>query len=173
MPTPSDRPGAKQKKCKKCGVSKSVDQYGRHPNTRDKLRTSCKGCNSLSSAEWNKAHPEKVQAWREGNADRVQRIERNSRYQQRYGITLERYEALLAEQGGVCAICKSDTLVKMHFSVDHCHKTGKVRALLCQHCNAGLGNFKDSPEIMDAAAAYVRHFGAWMAARAEAAAESE
>lgn len=168
MPTPSDRPGAKQKKCKRCEKSKPVSEFGRHPSTRDKLRTACKACNSLSSAAWNRAHPEKVKAWQESNAEKVRRIQRNSAYQRKYGITLERYEAMLAEQGGVCAICRSDTLVKWHFAVDHCHTTGRVRALLCQHCNAGLGNFKDSPEIMEAAATYVRG----MAARAEVAAET-
>lgn len=56
-------------------------------------------------------------------------------------------------QGGKCAICKSAGSGKLH--VDHCHESGKVRQLLCNTCNGGLGLFKDNPELMRVAAQYV------------------
>ena len=59
---------------------------------------------------------------------------------------------MLAEQGGVCAICK----VAPAAHVDHDHATGAVRALLCFNCNGGLGQFKDDPDLLRAAADYVR-----------------
>ena len=58
---------------------------------------------------------------------------------------------MLEEQGGVCAICKTAPAVH----VDHDHATGAVRALLCFNCNGGLGQFKDDPAVLRAAAEYV------------------
>lgn len=80
-----------------------------------------------------------------------------------YGISLSRYDEMLAAQNGLCAICgKAETShssrggVKM-LSVDHCHKKGHVRKLLCSSCNWGLGNFRDDPALLRAAADYLEH----------------
>lgn len=69
----------------------------------------------------------------------------------RYGITAAEADYLLADQGGLCAICK----VAPAAHVDHDHATGAVRALLCFNCNGGLGQFKDDPAVLRAAAEYV------------------
>lgn len=78
-------------------------------------------------------------------SERVARLERNSHYKSRYGITLEDYERILIAQKGRCVICGSDKAgnVGQCFAVDHCHETGKVRGLLCIKCNAYLGWFED------------------------------
>lgn len=77
--------------------------------------------------------------------------------QYKYGLTQEQYEAMLAEQDGRCAICRSPDWPgkdrRPH--VDHCHKTGKIRALLCGKCNNGLGNYDDDPARLRAAADYL------------------
>jgi hypothetical protein len=70
----------------------------------------------------------------------------------RYGITAAEADYLLRAQGGVCAICEAAPAVH----VDHDHATGAVRALLCFNCNGGLGQFKDDPDVLRAAAEYVR-----------------
>ncbi len=70
----------------------------------------------------------------------------------RYGITAEEADHLLSKQGGLCAICRKAAAVH----VDHDHATGAVRALLCFNCNGGLGQFKDDPDVLRAAADYVR-----------------
>ena len=59
----------------------------------------------------------------------------------RYGIDLKQYEKLLQEQGGLCAICGSPppNSYKKRLSVDHDHKTGEIRGLLCTKCNVTLG----------------------------------
>lgn len=77
----------------------------------------------------------------------------------RFGITLEQYIALLKKQDGKCAICKNEETVKFvkRLAIDHCHKTGKVRGLLCHGCNAGLGRFKDDASLLHAAADYIVH----------------
>jgi hypothetical protein len=71
-----------------------------------------------------------------------------------YGITLDQYDALLAEQGGVCAICRGPSTGK-NWHIDHDHITGKVRAILCNGCNVALGQMRNSPEILRAAADYL------------------
>jgi hypothetical protein len=70
----------------------------------------------------------------------------------RYGITAEEADAMFERQGGLCAICRAAPAKH----VDHDHATGAVRALLCFNCNGGLGQFKDDPDLLKAAADYVR-----------------
>ena len=65
---------------------------------------------------------------------------------------------MLVAQDGGCAICKvKDNGTYEYFSVDHCHKTLKVRGLLCTNCNNGLGRFKDRIDLLDAAIKYLRN----------------
>lgn len=74
----------------------------------------------------------------------------------KYGMTHEDRDAILVAQGSCCAICKSTSPgSRVGWNVDHCHVKGHVRAILCHHCNLGLGNFKDNPEILHAMIAYL------------------
>lgn len=80
----------------------------------------------------------------------------------RYGLTEGTFDALLAAQDGKCAICgRSDSGTDLHdsFNIDHDHKTGAVRGLLCQPCNQGLGAFTDNPESLAAAIRYLAKWG--------------
>jgi hypothetical protein len=76
----------------------------------------------------------------------------------KHRITLEQFEQILAEQGGVCAICKrlpdGNGVSGNTLHVDHCHKTDAIRGLLCRDCNLGLGQFRDSIETIDRAIEY-------------------
>jgi Recombination endonuclease VII len=71
-----------------------------------------------------------------------------------YGISREQYEALLAQQGGVCGICRKPPQEPL--CVDHSHTTGRVRGLLCRKCNTALGSFDDDVSVMAAGIAYLR-----------------
>lgn len=75
----------------------------------------------------------------------------------RFGMTPAQYEEMMVDQNGVCAICGGENEVKSQFylHIDHCHKTGKVRGLLCNKCNAMLGMARDSVEILNAAIQYL------------------
>lgn len=73
----------------------------------------------------------------------------------KYGITIDDYERMFEEQGGKCWICKQK---KKKLSVDHNHKTGKVRALLCTNCNTSLGKMKDSIQILENAISYLKKY---------------
>lgn len=76
-----------------------------------------------------------------------------ARMKNRYGITREEYEVRFAAQGGQCLICRENG--EMNLAVDHDHDTGQICGLLCQRCNAGLGQFKDKSELLLRAAAYL------------------
>lgn len=86
--------------------------------------------------------------WRENNPNwhRVHHLMRM------YGLTPEQFDAMLITQSGRCAIC-NDPMQSPH--VDHCHETGKVRALLCSLCNQGLGQFRDRIDILREAVRYL------------------
>lgn len=78
-----------------------------------------------------------------------------------YGITIDRYNEMFTEQGGCCAICKGaeNNEIKgkaISLAVDHDHKTGAVRALLCGNCNRAIGLFNDDTALLDAAKAYLQ-----------------
>ena len=93
--------------------------------------------------------------WREKNKGRIQ----NDYLQRRYGITTEEREAIFQKQGGCCRLCgateNNDSRgVQLH--VDHCHKTGKVRGILCNECNMMLGFAKDNVTILEAAIEYLK-----------------
>lgn len=77
----------------------------------------------------------------------------------RYGLTRDQVEAMLAAQGGRCAICSVELagarLERDSPQIDHCHATGKARGILCRLCNTGLGNFRDDRALMRTAIAYL------------------
>jgi hypothetical protein len=79
--------------------------------------------------------------------------DRDGAYRRRYGIGIEEYQTMFSAQKGMCAICGEGS--RWRLSVDHDHETGAVRALLCQHCNIGIGNFFDDPNRLQAAAQYI------------------
>ncbi|NUO57247.1 MAG: hypothetical protein HOV78_11315 [Hamadaea sp.] len=80
---------------------------------------------------------------------------REARYRRKYGIGVADFEALLADQAGRCAIC-SRTLTPENWHVDHDHEDGRVRGVLCDLCNKGLGQFKDNVGNLVSAIEYLR-----------------
>lgn len=78
------------------------------------------------------------------------------RNQKKYGLLPGDREAIFAAQFGVCAICGgSDSGSRRGWHIDHCHASGKVRGILCHHCNAMLGNAKDNSATLEAAIRYL------------------
>jgi hypothetical protein len=105
---------------------------------------------SKDPAKWQKV-------WREHNPDKV----KNMQLRKMYGITFDEYKTMLEGQRHKCAICNNpETAVdakgaERFMAVDHCHKSGKIRALLCAACNKSLGGFKDDPKLLRKAAEYL------------------
>lgn len=112
---------------------------------------------------WRAQNPEKAylksRNWRRNNAESNAEYMRRHHLHKKYGITPEIFAEMLKSQNGMCAICLTDDPVgkSKQWHVDHCHTTGKVRGLLCDRCNRGLGYFLDSPDVVQTAAEYLRH----------------
>lgn len=87
------------------------------------------------------------------NKDQVLLRARERHYNQSYGLTLEQYSEWCIRQEHTCAICRCIT---DKLFIDHDHKTGALRDLLCTTCNTGIGGLRDDPDLCDAAAAYLR-----------------
>ena len=75
----------------------------------------------------------------------------------KYNVSKEYLISLYEKQQNKCAICNQEPSTKRGLHVDHCHKTGKVRGLLCHGCNVSLGNFKDDVSLLNNAIEYLRN----------------
>lgn len=87
----------------------------------------------------------------------VQAREDDMRYRKKFGIGLDEYDRLFNAQNGVCAICKEQDTQKL--AIDHDHKTGDVRGLLCRACNTGIGLLKDDAQLLKSAIDYLQTNG--------------
>jgi len=109
-----------------------------------------------AAAKWRREHPEKYRQqykkWNAANPEKRAAYIRKSRY----GLTVEKYNDMLVEQNGNCAICQAHCKLV----VDHDHVTKKVRGLLCNLCNRSLGSFKESQDILLRAIKYLRQYDA-------------
>ena len=108
----------------------------------------CKQCKDNKAAKWRKNNPDK---WK------------SLKLKRKYGITTNQYNQILELQNGVCAICGNlETTIKNNQSqkicslaVDHDHKTGKVRGLLCSNCNKAIGFLKENIDSFYSAIKYL------------------
>jgi Recombination endonuclease VII len=129
---------AGHKWCPDCAQVQPLERFPRSRAVASGHSTYCLPCHN----ERGKATREKI------GGSRTYHLTR------RYGITAVEADAMLAAQGGLCAICRAAPAVH----VDHDHATDAVRELLCFNCNGGLGQFRDDPAVLRAAAEYVeRH----------------
>lgn len=132
----------KLKKCSKCKQTYPATHqfFYRHSNRKDGFDSWCKGCKK----DYDKIH-HKIK---------------------KFNISLNQYKKMLKEQNGRCLICGRDfddiyrNPKKKHIyytpRIDHDHKTGKVRGILCHHCNTALGSFYENPLILVRAIKYLK-----------------
>lgn len=136
-----------------------VGQANCHPDRPHYCRGYCNACYTAAYRKTNGRKPEMLRPeytkqYYKNNKEKIRAINKRNHYLRSYGITLEQREKLLIEQDFKCPICKCE-LIKPH--VDHNHKTGKVRAILCDQCNRGIGCFFDNPTFLRNAAIYVEN----------------
>jgi hypothetical protein len=95
--------------------------------------------------------------WVEKNLEKNRSDQKKWRLKNKYGITPEDYNIMFESQKGCCSICeKHQSVLKKSLHVDHCHKTGKIRGLLCCVCNLALGKFEDDEHILNNALEYIK-----------------
>lgn len=129
-----------EKLCTKCKDAKPTEEFFKNKNKSGGLDNWCKKCYG---------------DWRRTDAKGKIR-ERKEKLKKRYNITEEEYQMLLKFQKNGCKICgNKKTEANRKMSVDHCHKTNKVRGLLCDQCNRGLGMFKDDVLTLQRAIYYL------------------
>ena len=123
-------------------MEKQVSMFAKNPTGTFGVRGTCKVCRG---ADKFKIRRQNIKA--------------------KYGITMEQFVEMYESQNGLCKICDSEMEMfssrdRMHdiANIDHCHKTGKVRALLCNFRNTALGKFKDSAELLIKASEYVKEY---------------
>lgn len=139
--------GNELKVCPKCDAAKFLSEFSRSSKEVDGLHSWCRTCNNQYQREKYANTPVDVRrAKYEASKDRL----RKNRLMTRYGISQEDFNNMFDSQEGVCPICNGEISV-----VDHDHKTGLVRGLLCRSCNAGLGLFKDDTSNLANAIAYL------------------
>lgn len=152
--------GKRMKVCKKCGVERPLSDFYKRKKSIDGKRHTCKHCSRKAQKTWRDTHPDNVKRSQDKfNAKESRRLYRRNWYLfDRYGIGLVEYNQMLEDQNGKCAICGTrDPGGQANiFHVDHEHTTGKIRGLLCNNCNPGLGWFKDNEENLLNAIAYLR-----------------
>ena len=118
-------------------------------------RRVCKVCmRSYNRARYHIAHSRMRQvknSYYERNKDSVIRASRRSKLKTKYGLTQAQVDEMTLSQGGLCAICKkppSGTYANAKLHIDHSHKTGTIRAMLCSKCNTALGLVGESVEVL-------------------------
>lgn len=144
------------KQCTACNEAKPLVEFHTHKSTKSGVTSACKPCTNRRSKEWREANRERYREsyrqWEARTLEERRPKRRAADLKRVYGLTPERHDALLESQGGVCAICSKPGLKLV---VDHDHATGKVRGLLCHHCNVGIGYLRDDIEILASAQTYL------------------
>lgn len=125
--------------CKKCGENKPLDDFYVNKQMRSGRVNQCKAC---VSKRYRETTTRQREHW----------LRRN------YQLTTDEYDEMLASQNGVCAICHEKCTNGRRLAVDHDHRTGKVRGLLCSKCNTALGGFRESEDLLQKAIRYLQNF---------------
>lgn len=113
--------------------------------------------------DWRRRNPEKVRVakreWGAANKCKVRDMNRRKHLKRTYGITVEEYEAILQSQGNRCKVCRTDEPGRTGWCIDHNHRTGVVRGILCHDCNLAIGHAKDSIFLLEAMIGYLKKEG--------------
>lgn len=138
------------KLCKRCNEAKSLNEF--YKNLTKESR--CKKCVSeLRKIEYQQNRQKHIERARLRRLKFPERI-KDGKLKQAFGIEYGTYDKMSAEQNGKCFICKKIPNGRLH--VDHNHKTGKIRKLLCAACNTSLGLLKENIEVMQNMINYIK-----------------
>jgi hypothetical protein len=132
------------KVCSGCKEEKDVSLFYADKRLKSGFGSRCKACHLLVTKKNSK-----LRGWTEKDKE--------TRYNRQYSLKPGEYAAMLENQDYKCAICvKTEQENNKRLAVDHCHETGKVRKLLCHHCNCALGMVNDSEDILISMLSYLK-----------------
>ncbi len=134
------------KRCTKCGEEKPIELFGPSKMYKGGRRSQCNPCRSAHERQNRKPSS----TWSPEKRARINYQRRDGEARRMYGITRAEAEAILAAQGGTCAICHAVYPGFAHagFHIDHCHVTGKFRGILCYRCNIRLAIVEDHKFVL-------------------------
>lgn len=143
-----------------CGKTLPLESFCISKREKDGRKYQCRECQKTQADGWHARNPEKKReyrkAWRERAPEELRALDRKYNLS-RYRITPEKYDRMVAEQNGVCALCGFPPMgrgKKLH--VDHVHdESRKVRKLLCTRCNVAIGLMREDPALFRKAAEYL------------------
>lgn len=149
--------------CRICNTEKPFTEFWKAAKRTNGKRDSVDGykwacivCLQKYQSEWRLKHIDHIKKYSKETYNKYKLKHRNKHLMKKFGITNEQYEEMLKAQDGKCAICKTtETGQYQYFSIDHNHKTNKIRELLCMSCNTILGHVKENKESLLQAIAYL------------------
>jgi hypothetical protein len=147
------------KLCKTCLRSLPVSSFALKRREVNLRHAHCRQCVSARNKADRPQALKRERAWAAANPEKRLKKSHREGLRKNYGMKPQDYADLLNAQAGRCAICKTDNSGRKrdtHFYVDHCHKTKKVRGLLCHNCNLGIGHLRDDISLVEAALRYLK-----------------
>jgi hypothetical protein len=146
-------PNGGQKTCYRCGEEKPLSEFkSKVSRYTGEIRYAwCWDCHRAYAKATDDARRQRLAGTTIGYETQLHR-----HLKHKYGLTRDEFRALEAAQGGRCYICQERPRTRLF--VDHDHETGRVRKLLCRTCNAAIGFLRESPEIAERLASYLRDF---------------
>lgn len=141
--------------CKKCKIKKDLIEFNKNIRYNDGLQNECKDCTRIRSKIYYKNYIKHIKQYKEKAKEKIKNYQKEYRLR-KYELTLEKYNEMLKNQNNVCKICKNDNKNGKRLAVGHCHKTNKVRGLLCETCNRAIGLLKDDVQVLQNAIQYIK-----------------
>lgn len=148
----------KSKACSLCKELKPLEDFYKEARVKDGRARRCKMCHIEITQKYRKKNPEVYRKASLKHWHKLTNSKKHSTWIKRYGLTSSDYIKMFDEQDGKCKICLGSCSSGHFLSVDHCHKTGKVRGLLCKKCNSALGMLNDNIEYFESAIRYLKNF---------------
>ena len=140
------------KRCPQCKNTKKLDEFYDSGLSNNGKASHCKICSKILEVKFRASKEERHEKY----MNRREQVFA-AKLKRKFGITIEEYNLKLNNQDYKCAICEKTNIENgKNLAVDHCHKTGKVRDLLCANCNAAVGFVNENPIVAEKIAIYIR-----------------
>lgn len=166
-----------EQRCTSCDTIKGISLFHRNKRNVSGFSSVCKVCKSISDAnaykkdrtriisrskEYQDLHKAecaaRMAAWNKANPERAANIARKGHLRRKYNLTVDEFGNLFSEQKNKCAICEKHLSLIKDTRIDHEHRSGLVRGILCHNCNALLGHARDDVAILNSAIKYLSDF---------------